>query len=440
MPSLTTYGIGKTNDIPYNPGGKIMDLYRIANPSNISEIILYIHGGYFMRGTEENQYALDCATKFNAEGYNVISMAYTLQTELSYAQAMAAGGQTATYWWLNAVISATNDLIDAIEFIKALGINKINIIGYSAGATMALLSSIGPNPFTQTLYGLKTPDRSVMHTVTAIAGSLTTPTDPPTEAWQFLDENSPKIMLWQGTTDTVVPSSGAQAIKNKYDEMIRSNDCTLNLLEGVGHDDIWSIRSTDLSNSLYDGLLPLGAAAQFININQLAPVPICFPAGTLVTTNQGNIAIEKLNPDIHTIRGKKIVAITQTKPLFTHIVSIEKHALGKNVPSTITQISNEHKVFYKGEMTKAKVLVDMCEGVSKIPYNGETLYNVLLKKHDKMMVNNLICETLDPRNIMAKICGGNYNHAEQGKICEELNEIFKTNNVPAYKTLYESLK
>ena len=172
----------------------------------------------------------------------------------------------------------------------------------------------------------------------------------------------------------------------------------------------------------------------------LPQVPICFPAGTPVTTNQGDIAIEKLNPDIHTIRGKKIVAITQTKPLFTHIVSIEKHALGKNVPSTITQISNEHKVFYKGEMTKAKDLVDMCEGVSKIPYNGETLYNVLLKKHDKMMVNNLICETLDPRNIMAKICGGNYNHAEQGKICEELNEIIKTNNVPAYKRLYELLK
>jgi hypothetical protein len=78
--------------------------------------------------------------------------------------------------------------------------------------------------------------------------------------------------------------------------------------------------------------------------------------------------------------------------------------------------------------------------VSKIPYNGETLYNVLLKKEDKMMVNNLICETLSPNNIMAKICGGKYNGAEQRKICEELNEIIKTDNVPAYKKLYASLK
>ena len=38
-----------------------------------------------------------------------------------------------------------------------------------------------------------------------------------------------------------------------------------------------------------------------------------------------------------------------------------------------------------------------------VDYNGETLFNVLLKKHDKMMINNLICETLHPENIAAKI-------------------------------------
>jgi len=168
--------------------------------------------------------------------------------------------------------------------------------------------------------------------------------------------------------------------------------------------------------------------------------PICFPAGTPVTTDQELIAIDKLNPSKHTIRGKDIIAITQTRPLFKEIVSIEKNALSANVPSQTTEISNEHKVFYKGTMVKARDLVEMCEGVKRIPYNGETLYNVLLKKHDKMMVNNLICETLDPKNIMAKICGGNYNDVEQRKICEVLNKIIKTDNVPAYKKLYALLK
>ena len=100
------------------------------------------------------------------------------------------------------------------------------------------------------------------------------------------------------------------------------------------------------------------------------PVPICFPAGTPVTTDQGNIPIEKLKSHIHTIRGKSIVAITQTRLLNKHIVSIEKDALAKNVPSQTTHISNNHKVFFEGKMVKAKELVDVCEHVHFIPYNG----------------------------------------------------------------------
>ena len=562
---ISDYDVGKTNDIVYNAQEQKLDLYRIANPSNINEIILYIHGGYFIRGTEENQYALDCATKFNGKGYNVISMAYTLQTEASYDQAIAAGGDTATMWWLSAVISAANDLIDAIEFIKTLGITKINIIGYSAGATMALLACIGPSLFTP--YGLKTPDRSVIHTVTAIAGSLTTPTVPPTTAYQFLDKDSPTMMLWIGTDDQVVAAAGAEAIKDKYDELGRSSDCILNILENVGHDNIWTIPSSNLPNSSYDGLLPLGAASLFIqpptfintivyegrnfvqffgtiiagdesdldtmfdgelNTGKQLPltngdfiqywvtsqdkseanlytevainispsayvlyyidngtkqylkfndqddkagitetiedatvleiktnssgykyfyipksiviinpepepepepiqplVPICFPAGTPVTTDQGNIAIELLDTDNHTIRGNKIVAITQTKTPDTHIVSIEKGALGNNVPSATTNISNEHSVFYKGKMIKAKHLVRLCKNVKFIPYMGETLYNVLLDNNGTMMINNLICETLDTKNIMAKIINSDVSPSQKQTIYKQLSSNIK---------------
>ena len=157
-------------------------------------------------------------------------------------------------------------------------------------------------------------------------------------------------------------------------------------------------------------------------------------------TDQGDIAIEKLNSDKHTIRGKEIVAITQARPLHEYIVSIEKDALGKNIPSQTTEISKEHTVFYKGEMVKAKDLVDMCEGAVKIPYNGATLFNVLLKNHDKMMVNNLICETLHPNNIMAKICGGKFNTCEKNRLINEVSHIMRKNDVPAYKKLYASLK
>ena len=31
------------------------------------------------------------------------------------------------------------------------------------------------------------------------------------------------------------------------------------------------------------------------------------------------------------------------------------------------------------------------------------MYNVLLKNHDKMVVNNLICETMDPKNEISQL-------------------------------------
>lgn len=170
------------------------------------------------------------------------------------------------------------------------------------------------------------------------------------------------------------------------------------------------------------------------------PTPICFPKGTPVTTNQGNIAIELLNPDVHTIRNKRIIAITQSQPLHSYIVSIEKDALGTNIPNARTQISKEHKVYYKGEMIKAKELVKVCKGVTKIPYTGETLYNVLMEKHDKMMINNLICETLHPENIMAKLHIGKYSNTEKNKLYKQLSELIESGDEPAYNKFYSTLR
>ena len=162
---------------------------------------------------------------------------------------------------------------------------------------------------------------------------------------------------------------------------------------------------TDFNNMFQDawGLNALGfpRTPDQSHFNVPPPSP-CFPAGTPIQTDQGVTVIEQLVPGEHTLRGKSILAITQTRPLQKHIVCFEKDSIGKNVPSTQTLCSKEHKVLYKGEMTKARDLADMCKNVKKVSYNGETLYNVLLEKHGKMLVNNMICETLHPENIAAK--------------------------------------
>jgi hypothetical protein len=161
---------------------------------------------------------------------------------------------------------------------------------------------------------------------------------------------------------------------------------------------------------------------------------ICFPTGTPIQTDQGVISIDQLQPKIHTIRGKPIVAITKTVTEEKYLVCLEKDALGKNVPNQKTKISANHEIFYKGKMWKAKYLVDVCsEKVRKIKYKGETLYNVLLAEHDKMVVNNLICETLDPKSVVAQIYTKlNYEHCDivtKIEIGDRLQKYYKNRRI-----------
>ena len=164
---------------------------------------------------------------------------------------------------------------------------------------------------------------------------------------------------------------------------------------------------------------------------------ICFPAGTPITTDQGEIAIEKINPDIHTIRNKKIVDITKTVSTSDFLVCFEKHSLDNNIPSRKTVMTKDHEIFFKGKMMRAIDFMDKYENVHKVKYSGEPLYNVLLEKHDKMMVNNLICETLNPENPIAKVYGmlKSYSVEEQERLIKECNKITVNNNKFSSKQL-----
>lgn len=158
--------------------------------------------------------------------------------------------------------------------------------------------------------------------------------------------------------------------------------------------------SDAMSNPALGGQLIFGSAPI-----QYPPVPfsnICFPIDTPVNTNQGIIPIQKINPKIHTIRNRKIVAITRNISQDEHLVCFEENSISNRVPNNRTLITKNHLVFHKGFMVKASSLVND-ETITLVPYNGEVLFNVLMEQHDKMVVNNLICETLHPDNAIAKL-------------------------------------
>lgn len=183
---------------------------------------------------------------------------------------------------------------------------------------------------------------------------------------------------------------------------------------------------------------------QIININ-ISPIssPLsntCFPAKTPIQTDQGYIAIERIIPGLHTIRNKKIVGITKTINSDKHLVCFEKDSIKHNLPSKTTIISRNHALLHNGKMLKAKQFVGNFDNIYNIKYRGDILYNVLMEEHDRMVVNNLICETLDPTNDIGKLhlLLEKLNPEQQEKLVSEINKLIVKNDI--YKSEYKSKK
>ena len=164
---------------------------------------------------------------------------------------------------------------------------------------------------------------------------------------------------------------------------------------------------------------------------------ICFPAGTKILTDQGIVDIETINPDIHTINNKHIVDITKTVSLDKYLVEFEKNALGLNCPTENTRISQKHKIYYNGEMWEAKTFIGKFDKVVKVNYNGEILYNVLMEDHSLMLVNNLVCETLHPDNIVSKLFTKKcrYNDGVRDKIYGMLTDFLTKSDHKSYNKI-----
>ena len=160
-------------------------------------------------------------------------------------------------------------------------------------------------------------------------------------------------------------------------------------------------------------------------------VPICFPAGTPVTTDQGDISIELIDPAVHTIFNKKIIAITETIMLDNNIVCFEKNALGYNIPNKTTYISNHHGILHNNKLIQASKFVGRLPGVYYKKYNNEILYNILMEKHYIIPINNIKVETLNPINFVAQLYTKNYTHEEKTKIILEMNK--KTTDLACMK-------
>jgi len=170
----------------------------------------------------------------------------------------------------------------------------------------------------------------------------------------------------------------------------------------------------------------------------LPPMPIsniCFPANTFIKTDQGHIAIENIDVNIHTINNKNIKSVPKTISQDKYLVCFEKNSLGNNYPNKQTIMTKDHKILFQGKMIEAWKFVCNFKGVNKKEYNGEILYNILMEDYDKMNVHNMICETLHPKNIIAKLATSAFSDDYKNDLIVMMNDSIKKNDKASYKKL-----
>ena len=130
---------------------------------------------------------------------------------------------------------------------------------------------------------------------------------------------------------------------------------------------------------------------------------ICFVEDTLIKVDQGIVPIQDIDVNIHTIKHKKIIAITRSISNDTHLVKFEKHSLFRNCPNNVTIMSQHHKIMWNDKLIFAANFLPKYQGVTRIPYKKEILYNILMEDYETVIVNNMVCETLHPTNPIAKL-------------------------------------
>jgi uncharacterized delta-60 repeat protein len=152
--------------------------------------------------------------------------------------------------------------------------------------------------------------------------------------------------------------------------------------------------------------------------------PICFPAGTPVLTDQGYIEIDKIEPSNNTINGRPIIAVTKTIPPSNKLVCFERGSLGYNIPNRTTYISTDHCIVYRNKLIEAHKFVNRKRRIYYIKYNGKYLYNILMNRHYCMTVNNIKVETLNPKNIIAKLYTNDYNDDYKIELIKRINKHY----------------
>jgi len=151
-----------------------------------------------------------------------------------------------------------------------------------------------------------------------------------------------------------------------------------------------------------------------------------------IVTDQGIIPIQSIDTQYHTIDNKKIIALIHTKLRDKFLVCFKKHSLSRNYPNGNTIMTGENKIEFRGMFIESCKFVGLFPNVTYVTYNGETIYNIIISEPCKIIVNNIVCETLHPNNPIAKLYTSSFCNETKNKIIVLLNKSINDGDYLTY--------
>lgn len=161
---------------------------------------------------------------------------------------------------------------------------------------------------------------------------------------------------------------------------------------------------------------------------------------TPIITDQGVIPIKNIDVNYHTINNKKIDVLISNILRDNFLVCFKKHSLSRNYPNGTTTMSCEHKIEFRGMFIESHKFVGIFQNVIYIQYNNDPLYNIHIINHSKIVVNNLVCETLDHENPIVKLYNLSFCNETKTRLLDLLNKSIDDGDYVTYSNIISQFK
>ena len=103
-------------------------------------------------------------------------------------------------------------------------------------------------------------------------------------------------------------------------------------------------------------------------------------------------------------------------------------------------MTRENKIEFRGIFIESCKFVGLFPNVTYVMYNGETIYNIIISEPSKIIVNNFVCQTIQPNNPIAKLYNSSFCNETKNNFIVLLNKSINDGDYVTYIKIISQFK